>query len=71
MNAAQFSEAIKALGLSQLAAARFLGVGPRTVRRWVAADADVPKHVSMLLRLMVRDSIAPDTIDEALAEAEG
>lgn len=43
MTPAQFQAAIDQLGLSQQAVARLWGVNPRTVRRWVAGDQDVPE----------------------------
>ena len=39
MNQTEFSKAIDALGLTQVSAARFLGVDPRTCRRYVAGTA--------------------------------
>jgi len=38
MHQTEFSKAIDALGLTQVSAARFLGVDPRTCRRYVAGE---------------------------------
>ena len=54
MTPAQYKAAIKALGLSQRAAGKFLGVDERTSRRWIAGDAQVPESAAKLLRLMIR-----------------
>lgn len=61
MTPAEFSAAIAALGLSQLAAAEVLEVDPRTVRRWVAGDRDIPGPVRVALRLMIARPIISTT----------
>jgi len=55
----QYREAIAALGMSQVAAAAFLGVSPRTSRHWALGESPVPRAVSILLRLMVSRDINP------------
>lgn len=54
MTPTEFRAAIARLGLSQTAAARELGVAPRTLRRWCAdpQQAAVPGPVVRLLALM-------------------
>jgi DNA-binding transcriptional regulator YiaG len=52
MTAAQYRAAIETLGLSQGAAADFLGVSLRTSWRW-ANGAPIPVAVAKLLNLMV------------------
>jgi hypothetical protein len=47
MTPTQFREALAALGLSQLGAARLWGINPRTVRRW--AKNGPPQIVGVLL----------------------
>jgi DNA-binding transcriptional regulator YiaG len=44
-----FRAELARLGLSQVGAARFLEVDPRTVRRWAAGEVIIPKAVEMLL----------------------
>ena len=44
---------LKQTGMTQAAAADFLGVSSRTVRRWVGGD-EVPRAVILLLSLMIR-----------------
>ena len=58
----QYATAIAKLGLSQRGAARFLGVGERTSRRWIAGEAPVPQAVAMLLRLMIRIHLSPEAV---------
>jgi len=51
----QFRTALKRLGLNQVAAAKQLGVDPRTVRRWLAGDRKIPEPVVILLRTWLRE----------------
>ena len=51
----EFRRALKRLGLSQIQAANHLGVSPRTVRYWVAKDAEkrtpIPGPVVLVVRM--------------------
>lgn len=58
MTSAQFRQALSALGLSQVEAAKFLGVSIRTAHGW-ANGAPIPDAVSKLLQVMVDHRIAP------------
>lgn len=58
MTPAQFRQALSALGLSQVEAAKFMGVSIRTVWSW-ANGAPIPDAVVKLLRVMVDRRIAP------------
>lgn len=49
----EYSAAIEALGLSQLAAAKLLGVDGRTSRRWVSGERDVPEPAARFLRYLI------------------
>lgn len=49
MTPADLRSALDRLGLSQQAAARLWGVNPRTVRRWLAGDQDIPEWVPYAL----------------------
>jgi hypothetical protein len=62
MNRTEFSKAIDALGLTQVGAARFLGVDPRTCRRYVAGELPLPPAAAMLLRVMLAHGLAPDDV---------
>jgi hypothetical protein len=46
-------EAIEGLGLSQIAAARLLGVDARTSRRWASGERDIPPPVARFLRYLI------------------
>jgi DNA-binding transcriptional regulator YiaG len=56
----QLQHAIDQLGLSQRAAARFLGIDERTMRKWIAGKARVPESAAKLLRLMIRLKLKPE-----------
>jgi transcriptional regulator with XRE-family HTH domain len=49
MNAAELRALLARLEMSQLALARLLGVDPRTVRRWVLDEANIPEPIARLL----------------------
>ena len=59
MNGEQYQKAIDRLRLSQVGAARFLGVDGSTSRRWISNKHPVPPHVALLLRAMIKYNIAP------------
>ena len=62
MNGAEYLKAIQRLDLTQVEAARFLGVDDTTSRRWVSEKSPVPRAVAILLRLMIRYRLAPDHV---------
>ena len=62
MNQTEFSKAIDALGLTQVSAARFLGVDPRTCRRYVAGELPLSPAAAMLFRVMLAYGLAPDDV---------
>jgi DNA-binding transcriptional regulator YiaG len=49
----EYRAAIEALGLSQVAAARLLGVDDRTSRRWASGERDVPPPAQRFLRYLI------------------
>jgi hypothetical protein len=61
MSGAEYRAAIDALGLNQLAAARFLKIGDRTSRRYIAGGA-IPHAVALLLNLMIEKKIKPQQL---------
>jgi hypothetical protein len=62
MKAKEYRAALAALRLSQGAAAKFLGVDPRTSRRWALGEVPVPRPVALLLRVMVRHKLSPNDV---------
>ena len=52
MTAAEYSTILARLDLSQVAAARLLGIGDRTSRRYAAGDAEIPEPTAILLHLL-------------------
>ena len=49
----EYRETIESLGLSQMAAARLLGVDGRTSRRWVSGERPIPPPVQRFLRFLI------------------
>jgi DNA-binding transcriptional regulator YiaG len=49
----EYRAAIERLGLSQIAAARLLGVDERTSRRWANGEREVPPPVQRFLRYLI------------------
>lgn len=60
----QYRAAIAAVGLSQVAAARFFGVGDRTSRRWALGEYPIPPAVDYTLRLMVKHKVKPGDLNK-------
>jgi hypothetical protein len=59
MTPEQYAHTIAQLGLSQLAAGRFLGVSGRTSRRYIMGEAEIPAAHALLLRAMLRHRERP------------
>jgi DNA-binding transcriptional regulator YiaG len=53
MTSDEYRETIERLGLSQIAAARLLGVDARTSRRWASGERDIPPPAARFLRYLV------------------
>jgi len=49
----EYRAAIERLGLSQIAAARLLGVDERTSRRWACGEREVPPPAQRFLRYLI------------------
>jgi hypothetical protein len=64
MTSTQYQAALDGLGLSQVGAARLLGVDPRTSRRWALGEATVPPAVALALRLMVAHGTGLDEAEK-------
>ncbi|ESX78464.1 helix-turn-helix domain-containing protein [Mesorhizobium sp. LSHC414A00] len=54
MTPAAFKATIERLGLSQLAAARLLGIDGRTCRRYIKGDLKIPQPLARLLAYIER-----------------
>ena len=61
MDADGYKAAIKALNLNQTIAARFLGISLNTSQRYAQGKRPVPRHIAMLLLLMLHLDITPLT----------
>jgi hypothetical protein len=64
MTPKRYAEVIEKLGLSQVGAAKFLDYDPRTSRRWISGEQEVPMVVAMLLELMVKTKSKPPKVEE-------
>ena len=65
MTAKQFNAAIERLGLSQVGAAKLIGITGRTCRRYAAGDAEIPEPTAKLLRLAIDGKISVVDIEKA------
>lgn len=63
MTANQYRSALSRLGLTQVGAARLFSAGERTSRRWASGEADVPRSVAILLRLLLAGKITVKDIE--------
>ncbi len=69
MTSAEYRDAIKSLGLSQVGASRLFGVDPRTSRRWAIGELPVPRAVALCLILMMAHGVsAAERFAEARAK---
>lgn len=53
MSPDDYRAALETLGLSQVAAARLLGVDDRTSRRWACGERDIPPPAVRFLRYLI------------------
>jgi hypothetical protein len=65
MTSKQFCTALEMLGLSQVGAAKLLGIADRTCRRYVSGDAEVPGPTAKLLRLAITGKLSVTDIEKA------
>ena len=63
MEKTEFRAALVTLNLTQVAAARFLDYGLRTVNGWASGDA-IPVPVARLLKLMIMWRLTPDDVPQ-------
>jgi transcriptional regulator with XRE-family HTH domain len=54
MHPVEFRQALEALGLTQTAVAKLLGLSDRMARHYARGDYAVPPPIAALLRLMVK-----------------
>ena len=68
MTPAEYREALAALNLSQVGAARLFGVDPRTSRHW-AASMNPPQSVALCLRMMLAQGVTVDEAKQLIGES--
>lgn len=66
MTSDDYRAAIAALDLSQVGAARLLGVDERTSRRWAHGERTVPKPVARFLTFLIRANVNPQDVMDVL-----
>jgi hypothetical protein len=64
MTASQLRAALDRLDLSQVGAARILGISDRAIRRYVAG-VTIPEPVAKLLRLALKGKVSVADIEQA------
>ena len=69
MNGTEYGRALERLGLSQVGAARLLGVNDRTSRRWIANEVPIPLSVAVMLQLIIKRRIETDYV-QAITDRE-
>ena len=62
MTHTQFRETLATLSLSQVGAARLLGVNDRTARRWAKGEQDIPPPVVKFFKLMIALKLTPERV---------
>jgi hypothetical protein len=62
MTANQYKAAIKRLGLTQVAAGRWLGISPRQSQSYAIGEYPVPEPVAKLLRLCISQQLDPEEV---------
>ncbi len=67
MTPEEYRETLAALELSQLGAARLLGVNDRTARRWALGEAEIPPPAARFLLFLRGAKIPPDRVLKVLA----
>jgi plasmid maintenance system antidote protein VapI len=60
MTADRFNECLAKLGMTQVAAAKFVGKHQRTIGRWVQGAELVPKDIAILFEVMVKLDLTPE-----------
>lgn len=66
MTPKQYAAIIESLGLSQVGAARFLGVDERTSRRWIAGEREIPETVSRFLTFIAAAKLTPEEVEKVI-----
>ena len=64
MSKNEYRRAIDAIGLSQMKAATFLGLSPRTSQSYALGETKVTKSVALLLRTMVQLKLEPADVEK-------
>jgi hypothetical protein len=68
MNGLEYQKCIDRLGMSRANAAEFLGVNSTTSRRWTTDVHAIPDSVAMLLLVMIRYNLTPNSVGALLTK---
>ena len=71
MTAEEYRAALAALGLTQNAGSKLMGVNSRTGQRWALGDGDVPPPAARFLRYLIHLGADPAKVAAILDEIEG
>ncbi len=64
----EYRESIEVLGLSQIAAARLLGVDARTSRRWASGEREIPPPAVRFLHYLIATKKSGEQAMRALGD---
>jgi len=64
MSKNEYRRALDALDMSQMGAAVFLGVAPRTSQSYALGETKVTKSIALLLRTMVHLKLEPADVEK-------
>jgi hypothetical protein len=62
MDSVEFRNVLDTLGITQREARKVLFCDERTVRRWANDESPIPTPLVMLLRLVIRQGLPPQSI---------
>ncbi len=62
MTPTQFTALLSRLGLTQVGAAKALGISDRQMRRYVAGQSDIPPPIVKLLRLVLAGGVTIEDV---------
>jgi DNA-binding transcriptional regulator YiaG len=65
MTHSEFNAILARLDLTQVGAAKLLGVTDRQARRYAAGDSHIPQAAAKLLRLLARGALTVEQIQRA------
>jgi hypothetical protein len=71
MTANQYRAALKRIGISNYAAAPWLGISRRAAQGYALGETSVPQPIARLLRLVMKLNLSPDKATKLWARPKG